>query len=177
MYILELCFPASCGVWGDPLAFYLVELWVVAVYVEGDIFCRNRLNIMNETGQVSSKRVRSMHFSCCGIGPFLEYFCNGVDLVGRVGGSHVRLDSSLGDASDNGVYVGSTLRTLLTDTLEGNADILYDSVNSLTNPSGGGWTYGVSALQKVADNVAVKVGAAIDTDTDVALTAGVRLTM
>jgi hypothetical protein len=104
-------------------------------------------------------------------------FCNDMDLVGRVGGTHVSVDSSGGDSSDNGVYAGATLRTLLAGDIEGNADILYDSANSLTNPSGAGWTYGVSALKAVAENVAIKVGASIDLETDVALTAGVRLTM
>ena len=104
-------------------------------------------------------------------------YCNGIDLVGRVGGTHVSLDSSKGDASENGVYAGATARYLISDTLEGDLDVLYDSVNSLTNISGANWGYSGTLLQTVADNVAVKAGVGIDSESNVALTAGVRLTM
>jgi Outer membrane protein beta-barrel domain len=104
-------------------------------------------------------------------------FCNGVDLVGRVGGTHVGVNSSIGDASENGVYAGATARYLLTDTLEGNLDALYDSATSLTNITGANWTYSGTLLQTVADNVAVKAGVGIDSEQNVAITAGVRLAM
>lgn len=114
-------------------------------------------------------------------------FCNGVNLVGRVGGSHANIDDSrtgseayratgLG-SSDNGVYTGLGLRYLLTDTLEGNLDALYDSVNGIYNQRGGTWTYSGALLQTVADNVAVKGGVSIDADTNLALTIGLRLAM
>lgn len=104
-------------------------------------------------------------------------FCNGVNLVGRVGGTHVNVDDSRGDSSDNGVYTGLGLRYLLTDTLEGNLDALYDNVNGIYNAKGGTWTYSGTLLQTVADNVALKGGVSIDADQNVALIAGVRLAM
>jgi hypothetical protein len=104
-------------------------------------------------------------------------FCNGVNLVGRVGGTHVNVDDSRGDSSDNGVYTGVGLRYLLTDTLEGNVDALYDSVNGIYNQKGGTWTYSGTLLQTVAENVAIKAGASIDADTNVALLIGLRLAM
>ena len=44
-------------------------------------------------------------------------FCDGFDVVGRVGGIHNQFNSDFGDATDAGVYAGAQLRTLLTDTL------------------------------------------------------------
>lgn len=104
-------------------------------------------------------------------------FCNGVDLVGRVGGTHVQFDSSGADTSDNGVYTGAGLRYLLTDTLEGNIDALYDNANSIFNPKGGNWTYTGTLLNALTDDLALKVSAGVDVETNVALTAGLRLAM
>ena len=104
-------------------------------------------------------------------------WCNGIDFVGRVGGSHVSEDVTGGDSSDNGVYTGVGVRYLISETLEGDLDALYDSVNSITNPTGGTWTYTGTLLQTVADNVALKGAVGIDADSNVFVTAGLRLTM
>lgn len=104
-------------------------------------------------------------------------YCNGIDLVGRVGGSSVNLDSSFGDGSDNGVYSGVGIRHQLTDTIELDADALYDSVNSIYNVSGGQWTYTGTFLNTLTDELALKLTAGIDADSDIILTGGLRLTM
>jgi hypothetical protein len=104
-------------------------------------------------------------------------YCNGIDLVGRVGGSSVNVDSSFGDGSDNGVYSGVGIRHQLTDTIELDADALYDSVNSIYNVSGGQWTYTGTFLNTLTDELALKLTAGIDADSDIILTGGLRLTM
>ncbi len=97
-------------------------------------------------------------------------YCNGIDFVGRVGGIHTEDNvNDLTNSDQNGVYAGLGVRSLITETFEGNADVTYDRVGT------GNWTYGVTGLQTVADNVALKVGASITNDTNVALLAGVRL--
>jgi hypothetical protein len=103
-------------------------------------------------------------------------YCNGIDLVARVGGTHVNIDSE-GDASDNGVYGGLGLRHQLTDTIEVDADALYDNVNSIYNVTGGQWTYTGTLLNALTDELALKLTAGIDADTDIFLTGGLRLTM
>ena len=103
-------------------------------------------------------------------------YCNGIDLVARVGGTHVNIDST-GDASDNGVYAGLGLRHQLTDTIEVDADALYDNVNSIYNVSGGQWTYTGTVLNTLTEDLALKLTAGIDADTDIFLTAGIRLAM
>lgn len=97
-------------------------------------------------------------------------YCNGIDLVGRVGGIHA--DDNAADLTNsdmNGVYAGVGVRSLITETFEGNANITYDRVGT------GNWTYGVTGLYTVAENVALKVGGDLTNDTNVALLAGVRL--
>jgi hypothetical protein len=103
-------------------------------------------------------------------------YCNGIDLVARVGGTHVNIDSA-GDASDNGVYTGLGIRHQLTDTIEVDADALYDNVNSIYNVSGGTWTYTGTVLNTLTEDLALKLTAGIDADTDIFLTGGIRLAM
>jgi len=110
-----------------------------------------------------------------GVAGYYSY-CNGIDLVARVGGSHVNIDSA-GDASDNGVYTGLGIRHQLTDTIELDADALYDNVNSIYNVSGGTWTYTGTVLNSLTEDLALKLTAGIDADTDVFLTGGFRLAM
>lgn len=111
-----------------------------------------------------------------GVAGYYSY-CNGIDLVARVGGAHVNLDSSYGNGNDNGVYSGLGIRHQLTDTIEVDADALYDNTNSLYNVTGGQWTYTGTFLNTLTDELALKLTAGIDADTDVFLTAGLRLTM
>ena len=113
---------------------------------------------------------------------FYETFCNDYDLIARVGGTNVSIESDIFDqvgidSSDSGVYAGLGLRTLLTETLEGNLDATYGNMNTIANTNGGGWTYTATALQTLADDLALKVSAGIDEETNVNLTAGLRLTM
>jgi hypothetical protein len=97
-------------------------------------------------------------------------YCNGIDFVGRVGGIHTEDNvADLSNPDQNGVYAGFGVRSLITETFEGNADITYDRVGT------GNWTYGVTGLATVAENVALKVGGSITNDSNVALLAGVRL--
>lgn len=104
-------------------------------------------------------------------------YCNGIDFVGRVGGSHVQIEAGEDDGSDNGVYTGVGVRHQLSDTVEVNADALYDSVNGITNVEGGTWTYSGTLLNTLTEELALKVGASIDADSNVALLAGLRVTM
>jgi hypothetical protein len=103
-------------------------------------------------------------------------YCNGIDLVARVGGTHVNIDSA-GDASDNGVYSGVGVRHQLTDTVEVDVDALYDNANSIYNVTGGQWTYTGTVLNTLTEDLALKLTAGIDADTDIFLTGGIRLAM
>ena len=98
-----------------------------------------------------------------------------LDVVVRVGGIHARASISGNDidesASDNGVYTGATLRYLATKDLETDFGVTYDHVSS-TN-----WTYALTGLYAIHENVALKGEAAIDNDSDVGLLGGVRLAM
>lgn len=97
-------------------------------------------------------------------------YCNGIDLVGRVGGIHADDNAAdLLNSDQSGVYAGVGVRSLITETFEGNANITYDRLGT------GNWTYGVTGLYTVAENVALKVGGDLTNDTNVALLAGVRL--
>jgi hypothetical protein len=103
-------------------------------------------------------------------------YCNGIDFVARVGGSHVNIDSR-GDADDDGVYSGLAVRHQLTDTVEVDAEALYDNVNSIYNVTGGQWTYTGTLLNTLTEDLALKLTAGIDADSDVFLTGGLRLAM
>ena len=103
-------------------------------------------------------------------------FCDGIDLVGRVGGIHVEANSSLGSIDQDGVYTGAQVRTLLTDGIEGNADVTYNYV------SGGGfsansWVYGLGAIIALTDDLAFKAGTSLSDDSILTLTGGLRLAM
>ena len=99
----------------------------------------------------------------------------GLDLVARVGGIHARASlSGYGEeetASDNGVYAGLTLRYLALEDLETDLNVTYDRVEN------GAWTYGVTGLYAIHENVALKADAAIDNDTNLGLLAGIRLSL
>ena len=110
-----------------------------------------------------------------GVAGYYSY-CNGIDLVARVGGTNVNIDSR-GSADDNGVYGGLAVRHQLTDTVEVDAEALYDNVNSIYNVSGGQWTYTGTVLNTLTEDLALKLTAGIDADTDVFLTGGLRLAM
>ena len=103
-------------------------------------------------------------------------YCNGIDFVARVGASHVQLDAA-GDADDDGVYSGLAVRHQFSDTIELDLEALYDNVASIYNVQGGQWTYTGTALQTLTDELALKLSAGIDADSDVFLTAGLRLAM
>jgi hypothetical protein len=118
----------------------------------------------------------NQNFFRYGVAGYYSY-CNGIDFVARVGGSSVNLDSSAGDADDNGVYSGLAVRHQLTDTVEVDAEALYDNVNSIYNVSGGQWTYTGTLLNTLTEDLALKLTAGIDADSDVFLTGGLRLAM
>ncbi len=99
-------------------------------------------------------------------------FCEGFDLVGRVGGIHAEVSGDVDSFGDDGVYVGGQLRSLLTDTIEGNFDVLYSHINSA-----GQWTYAGTTFFTLTDSVALKTSVAIDDDSNVTLQGGIRLTM
>ena len=99
-------------------------------------------------------------------------FCEDLDLVGRVGGLHVDNTSSVANESDDGVYAGAQVRYLLTETIEGDVDVLYTDIGNAQN-----WTYGLTGLFTVAENVALKVGSTINDDSDVTVLGGFRLAM
>jgi hypothetical protein len=89
----------------------------------------------------------------------------------RVGGLHARIDSDLGDASDNGVYAGGSLRIRMGCAFELEPAFVYNHVEATV------WDYTLSALVPVADNVGLVAGVGMDDDKDVNLNVGVRFTM
>lgn len=99
-------------------------------------------------------------------------FCQGFDLVGRVGGTHTEISGDIPYDRQDGVYAGAGLRTLLTDSIEGNFDALYEYGNGVNL-----WTYTLSAFFTLTDDIALKTAAGITDDEDVILTGGLRFTM
>lgn len=100
---------------------------------------------------------------------------DGLDIVARVGGVHANLDISgdLGGSSmsDDGVYSGVTLRYLAMEDLETDLNVLYSYIESSS------WSYSLTGLYAIHENVALKGEAAIDNDADVALLGGVRFSL
>ena len=98
-----------------------------------------------------------------------------LDIVARVGGIYARasISGSPNDEtfSDNGVYTGLTLRYLAMDQLETDAFVTYDHI------SGDSWSYGLTGLYALHENVALKAEWAMDDQSDIALLGGVRLAM
>ncbi len=98
-----------------------------------------------------------------------------LDIVVRVGGLHARATASAGGedstTSDNGVYTGLSLRYLATKELETDLNVLYDRIEN------GSWTYSLTGLYSIHENVALKGEAGIDNDSDVALLAGIRVAL
>jgi hypothetical protein len=100
---------------------------------------------------------------------------DGLDIVARVGGIHARANASgYGESestSENGVYTGLTLRYLALEDLETDLNVTYDRINT------GSWTYSGTALYAVHENLALKGDVGINDNSDVALLAGVRLSL
>jgi hypothetical protein len=98
-----------------------------------------------------------------------------LDIVVRVGGLHARATASVdgedSTASDNGVYTGLSLRYLATKELETDFNVLYDRIED------GSWTYSLTGLYSIHENVALKGEAGIDNDSDIALLAGIRVAL
>ena len=103
-------------------------------------------------------------------------YCNGIDFVARAGASHVNFDVGE-DLNEDGVYSGLAVRHQYSDTLELDLEALYDNAESIYNVQGGQWTYTGTALNTLTDELALKLSAGIDADSDVFLTAGLRLAM
>ena len=111
-----------------------------------------------------------------------EEICPGIQVLARVGGKHFDTNGTIGDIrssqSVDRVYAGIGSRYLLTDEIEVDADITWTATNDATiNGPGGNWTYGGTAFYTILENVALKAGASIDNDSNVALTGGVRVAM
>lgn len=99
-------------------------------------------------------------------------FCDGIDIVARVGGLHREVDTDVGGFSDDGVYAGGGLRTLLTDQIEGNFDVTYRYIDGEND-----WTYALTGLAALTDSLAFKAAVSMDDDSVLALTGGIRLAM
>lgn len=101
--------------------------------------------------------------------------CPGFDLLGRVGGTHLNVNTEVDDitisASAERAYAGIGSRYLLTDEIEFDANVTY---TDLENSS---WAYSGTGLFTVSENVALKADVALDNDDNVVLTGGVRLAM
>lgn len=99
----------------------------------------------------------------------------GLDLVGRVGGIHAQASISAegvdDSTSDNGVYAGLVLRYLAMEELETDLSVTYDYIESSD------WTYALTGLYAVHENVALKGEVGIDNDSNLALLGGIRLAM
>ena len=101
--------------------------------------------------------------------------CPGMHVLGRVGGKHFNtngnvLNENIEESVDR-PYAGVGSRYLLTDEIEVDADITYVNLN------GANWTYAGTGFYTIAENVALKAAVAIDNESDVALTGGIRLAM
>lgn len=102
---------------------------------------------------------------------------DGLDIVGHVGGiyAHSKVEDSFSNSSDssndNGVYAGATLRYLVAEDLETDLNVFYSHVDDSN------WSYSLTGLYAVHENVALKADAAINNDSDVGLLGGVRLAM
>ncbi|MEY4700185.1 MAG: hypothetical protein RL326_372 [Pseudomonadota bacterium] len=101
--------------------------------------------------------------------------CPGMHVLGRVGGKHFNtngnvLNENIEESVDR-PYAGVGSRYLLTDEIEVDADITYVNLN------GASWTYAGTGFYTIAENVALKAAVAIDNESDVALTGGIRLAM
>jgi hypothetical protein len=101
--------------------------------------------------------------------------CPGMHVLGRVGGKHFNtngnvLNENIEERVDR-PYAGVGSRYLLTDEIEVDADITYVNLN------GANWTYAGTGFLTIAENVALKAAVAIDNDSNVALTGGIRLAM
>lgn len=98
-----------------------------------------------------------------------------LDIVARVGGIYARASTSGSGIdetfSDNGVYTGLTLRYLAMDQLETDAFVTYDHISSDS------WSYGLTGLYALHENVALKTEVAMNDQSDLALLGGVRLAM
>jgi len=99
----------------------------------------------------------------------------GLDIVARVGGIHAQTSAN-GTGFDStynqdGVYTGLVLRHLAMDTLETDAFVTYDHVQSDS------WSYGLTGLFALCENAALKGEVALDNDSNLALLGGVRLAM
>ncbi len=92
----------------------------------------------------------------------------GLDLVGRVGGLHARVETDLYEDSENGVYAGGELRYLLTDLYELDGSITYANIDETT------WTVGANLLRSLCGKFALQGGVSINDDSDVGLQAGIR---
>lgn len=122
------------------------------------------------SGKVLGNGYREHLFSYGGAGWYS--FCEGLDLVGRVGGIHARGEiDNFDDVSDNGVYAGASLRYLVTKEFEADLNVLYDRIED------GEWSYSLTGLYAVHENVALKTEAGMNDDSDVSLLGGVRLAM
>lgn len=101
---------------------------------------------------------------------------DGLDLLARVGGNHYNEaltmnGKSLTAAGQDRVYSGIGARYLATDDLEIDGNILYQNQDAAV------WTYSATALYSVLKNIALKAETAIDNESNVIVTAGVRLAM
>ena len=101
--------------------------------------------------------------------------CDGLDLLARVGGNHYNENFSIAGNKFSGgadrIYAGVGARYLATEDLEIDGNILYQDQDRAV------WTYSSTALYAVHQNVALKGDVGIDDNSNVTLTAGVRLAM
>ena len=102
-------------------------------------------------------------------------FCEGLDLVARVGGLSSRVNFSADgfdeSVNDNGVYAGGSLRYLVQEDLEADLNVTYQKLDSAS------WLYSATGLYAVHENVALKGDVGIDSDKNVYLTGGFRFAM
>ena len=107
-----------------------------------------------------------------GVGGYYN-FCDEWHLVGRVGGIHNHTDIYHADHELNdGYYMGAESRYDYEGKAELAAGVSYANVGR-----DGSWTYDGTAIIPVAENLGVLLNAAIDDETNVALTAGFRFAL
>ena len=128
-------------------------------------------NYLSTKFNAADTSIRRHLFSYGGAGWYT--FCEGLDLVGRVGGLSARYNYSgdIDSATDNGVYAGGSVRYLVQEDLEADLNVTYQKLDTAS------WLYSATGLYAVHENVALKGDVGIDSDKNVYLTGGFRLAM
>jgi len=133
-------------------------------------------SLQDEVEEFLGTNLGSFNFNTWTYGVLGYYsLCQGLDILGRVGGNHYNQNTTIAgeklSAGADRIYAGTGVRYLAMEDLEVDGTILYQDQDKAV------WTYSGTALYAVHENVALKGEAGIDNNSNVILTAGIRLAM